>query len=179
MMMAGAFMFWKTLSLVTNSPSPIVVVLSGSMEPAFQRGDVLFLWNREKYNEVGDIVVYNLDQRDIPIVHRVLREHKVIPTDKEISQHELKKKTKKSRKFRNSVLKPSQKLLTKGDNNPSDDLPLYGPKKMYLDRDEDVIGSVKLYIPKVGYITIFITENIYFKYLLIGCICLSSLFSNE
>ena len=30
----------------TNPPSPIVVVLSGSMEPAFQRGDILFLWNR-------------------------------------------------------------------------------------------------------------------------------------
>lgn len=32
-----------SLSVVTDSPSPIVVVLSGSMEPAFQRGDLLFL----------------------------------------------------------------------------------------------------------------------------------------
>lgn len=33
----------SSLSVVTDSPSPIVVVLSGSMEPAFQRGDLLFL----------------------------------------------------------------------------------------------------------------------------------------
>ena len=39
-------MLWKGLSVATDSPSPIVVVLSGSMEPAFQRGDLLFLWNR-------------------------------------------------------------------------------------------------------------------------------------
>ena len=30
---------------VTLSESPVVVVLSGSMEPAFQRGDILFLNN--------------------------------------------------------------------------------------------------------------------------------------
>jgi signal peptidase len=30
--------------VMTHSESPVVVVLSGSMEPAFQRGDILFLW---------------------------------------------------------------------------------------------------------------------------------------
>lgn len=46
LILSTAFMLWKGLSVATNSPSPIVVVLSGSMEPAFQRGDLLFLWNR-------------------------------------------------------------------------------------------------------------------------------------
>jgi len=66
---------WKGLSVVTDSPSPIVVVLSGSMEPAFQRGDLLFLWNRNILSEtsVGEIVVYNVKDKDIPIVHRVVR----------------------------------------------------------------------------------------------------------
>ena len=77
---------------------PIVVVLSGSMEPAFQRGDILFLWNRDHQQKVGDIVVYEIDGKSIPIVHRVLREH-----------HNLEK----------------QLLLTKGDNNAVDDLSLY------------------------------------------------------
>jgi signal peptidase len=36
-------MIWKSLMLITQSESPIVVVLSGSMEPAYQRGDILFL----------------------------------------------------------------------------------------------------------------------------------------
>lgn len=80
-------MLWKALSVATNSPSPIVVVLSGSMEPAFQRGDLLFLWNRDELGwgmgtggrdggiQVGEVVVYNVRGKDIPIVHRVVRRY--------------------------------------------------------------------------------------------------------
>lgn len=66
---------WKGLSIATDSPSPIVVVLSGSMEPAFQRGDLLLLWNRNLFREtdVGEVVVYNVQDKAIPIVHRVVR----------------------------------------------------------------------------------------------------------
>lgn len=53
-------MIWKSLSVLSASSSPIVVVLSGSMEPAFQRGDLLFLWNRAPRAEIGEIVVYNV-----------------------------------------------------------------------------------------------------------------------
>lgn len=73
LVLSTAFMMWKALSVATNSSSPIVVVLSGSMEPAFQRGDLLFLWNRSPRAEVGEIVVYNVKGKDIPIVHRVMR----------------------------------------------------------------------------------------------------------
>lgn len=66
-------MLWKGLSVASASSSPIVVVLSGSMEPAFQRGDLLFLWNRSPRAEVGEVVVYNVRGKDIPIVHRVVR----------------------------------------------------------------------------------------------------------
>ncbi len=59
--------------LISNSESPVVVVLSGSMEPAFRRGDVLFLWMQSEHFAVGDIVVFKIDQREIPIVHRVHR----------------------------------------------------------------------------------------------------------
>jgi hypothetical protein len=73
LVLSTAFMLWKTLSVIADSPSPIVVVLSGSMEPAFQRGDLLFLWNRDRRAEIGEIVVYNVKGKDIPIVHRVVR----------------------------------------------------------------------------------------------------------
>lgn len=73
LVLSTAFMLWKALSIFTASSSPIVVVLSGSMEPAFQRGDLLFLWNRSPRAEVGEIVVYNVKGKDIPIVHRVVR----------------------------------------------------------------------------------------------------------
>jgi signal peptidase I len=75
LVLSTAFMLWKSLSVISDSPSPIVVVLSGSMEPAFQRGDLLFLWNRGKAAEVGEIVVYNVRGKDIPIVHRVVRSY--------------------------------------------------------------------------------------------------------
>ena len=45
MIVFSALMIWKGLMFLTKSESPVVVVLSGSMEPAFQRGDILFLNN--------------------------------------------------------------------------------------------------------------------------------------
>lgn len=51
-------------------------IFSGSMEPAFHRGDLLFLTNhRDDPVRVGDIVVFKVEGRDIPIVHRVLKVH--------------------------------------------------------------------------------------------------------
>lgn len=73
LVLSTAFMMWKGLSIFSASDSPIVVVLSGSMEPAFQRGDLLFLWNRSPRADIGEIVVYNVRGKDIPIVHRVVR----------------------------------------------------------------------------------------------------------
>lgn len=149
---SSAFMLWKTLSVVANLHSPIVVVLSGSMEPAFQRGDILFLWNRDQRQKVGDIVVYEIEGKSIPIVHRVLREH-----------HNLEK----------------QLLLTKGDNNAVDDLSLYAKKQSYLNQKNDLVGTVKAYLPFIGYITILISENQYFKFGLLGLLGISSLISGE
>ena len=46
------------------------------MEPAFQRGDLLFLTNnRQDPIRVGEIVVFKIEGREIPIVHRVLKVH--------------------------------------------------------------------------------------------------------
>jgi signal peptidase I len=81
LVLSTAFMMWKSLSVLADSPSPIGVVLSGSMEPAFQRGDLLFLWNRDIKAEVGEIVVYNVKDKDIPIVHRVVRSYAPAPNE--------------------------------------------------------------------------------------------------
>jgi signal peptidase I len=55
------------------------------MEPAFYRGDLLFLTNpvHEKYH-TGDITVYKVPGADIPIVHRVLETHD-IPAKRKVS----------------------------------------------------------------------------------------------
>jgi signal peptidase len=119
-MVTSAFSLWKALSLYTDSPSPVVVVLSGSMEPIFHRGDLLVLSNRKKAVDVGDVVVYNVKGRDIPIVHRVIKQHW---TD-----------------FKGTE---KQFLLTKGDNNPADDIELYARGQTFLDRKEEIIGLVE------------------------------------
>ncbi|KAH8024439.1 hypothetical protein HPB51_022948 [Rhipicephalus microplus] len=117
MIVSSALMIWKGLMVVTGSGSPIVVVLSGSMEPAFHRGDLLFLTNyKEDPIRVGDIVVFKVEGRDIPIVHRVLKLHE---------------------KADGSV-----KILTKGDNNSVDDRGLYAPGQMWLDK-KDIVGRAR------------------------------------
>ncbi|EHA49440.1 Signal peptidase complex catalytic subunit [Pyricularia oryzae] len=153
LILSTAFMMWKGLSVATDSPSPIVVVLSGSMEPAFQRGDLLFLWNRNIVQEtdVGEIVVYNVKGKDIPIVHRIVR------------------------KFGAG---PKAKLLTKGDNNAADDTELYAKDQDYLER-KDIIGSVVAYIPFVGYVTIMLSEHPWMKTAMLGIMGLMVVLQRE
>jgi signal peptidase len=74
-------MSWKTLVLLSGSESPVVVVLSGSMEPAFYRGDILFLKMGADPFRTGEVVVYSLQKKDTPIVHRVIQVHDQPPSD--------------------------------------------------------------------------------------------------
>lgn len=68
-----AFILWRLLCLLTNSPHPIVVVISESMAPAFHRGDILFLSNRKPLVEVGDVPVVWFKGDPLPMVHRAVR----------------------------------------------------------------------------------------------------------
>jgi signal peptidase len=46
------------------------------MEPAFYRGDLLLLTNyHDEPIRTGDIIVFRIKDRDIPIVHRVIKVH--------------------------------------------------------------------------------------------------------
>jgi signal peptidase len=61
MIVGSALMIWKTLMVITNTECPVVVVLSGSMEPAYCRGDILFLsFFEAEPLHTGDVVVYKL-----------------------------------------------------------------------------------------------------------------------
>jgi len=161
---ASGLMIWKGLGLITNSESPIVVVLSGSMEPAFYRGDILFLTNppSERY-KTGDITVYKIPGADIPIVHRVLETHD-IPL-----------------KARNSKSKigpaADQLLLTKGDNNDADDVQLYQGLD-WLER-KHIVGTVRGFLPYVGYVTIAMNDFPQLKYALLGGMGLLALVQRE
>ena len=73
------FYIIKFLYIILNffTPSSFSsLFFSGSMEPAFHRGDLLFLTNPvDEPIRVGEIVVFKVEGRDIPIVHRVLKVH--------------------------------------------------------------------------------------------------------
>ena len=178
-------MLWKTLSVITDSPSPIVVVLSGSMEPAFQRGDLLFLWNRDTRAEIGEIVVYNVKGKDIPIVHRVVRSF-VPPAAMEAGDKYAAHRNPDARIVKTNmkcrsgtIYHPSPKLLTKGDNNQADDTELYARGQSYLDRKEAIIGSVRGYVPAVGYVTIMLSEHPWLKTVMLGIMGLMVVLQRE
>jgi len=170
---ASGLMIWKGLGIITNSESPIVVVLSGSMEPAFYRGDLLFLTNppTERY-QTGDITVYKIPGADIPIVHRVLETHDVSPKPK---------KTKASQKNGSEESAQTavahQRLLTKGDNNYVDDIELYQGLE-WLER-KHIVGKVRGFLPYVGYVTIAMNDFPQLKYALLGGLGLLALIQRE
>jgi signal peptidase len=141
------------------------------MEPAFQRGDLLFLWNRDQQAEVGEIVVYNVKGKDIPIVHRVVRSYKplaaaTVGAEYERSFDAVQTHTDIFSSGKMSASSPQ--LLTKGDNNIADDTELYAHNQSYLDRKEDIIGSVRGYVPGVGYVTIMLSEHPWLKTVMLG-----------
>ncbi|KAI1714181.1 peptidase s24-like domain-containing protein [Ditylenchus destructor] len=149
---SSASLFWKALATWTGVAMPSTVVLSGSMKPAFYRGDVLFITNDPKRElQVGDIVVFKLSNKNVPIVHRIIK------------------------LFQSGE---SVKFLTKGDNNRVDDTSLYPEGKRWLTR-EDVIGVAKGYIPYAGYVTILLHENHKLRYIVIGIFALSVLLYRE
>ncbi|XP_053695582.1 signal peptidase complex catalytic subunit SEC11A [Sabethes cyaneus] len=152
MIVSSALMIWKGLMVVTGSESPIVVVLSGSMEPAFHRGDLLFLTNQEEPVRVGEIVVFKIEGRDIPIVHRVIKLHE---------------------KNNGTV-----KFLTKGDNNSVDDRGLYAPGQLWLTK-KDIVGRARGFLPYVGMITIYMNEYPNLKYGILGLLALYVLLHRE
>ncbi|KRH94882.1 Signal peptidase I [Pseudoloma neurophilia] len=67
----STYMLWKAIGLFLNNDSPIVVVLSESMEPGFKRGDILFL--KPKEWDIGDMTVFQINKNEIPIVHRAIK----------------------------------------------------------------------------------------------------------
>jgi signal peptidase len=100
---------------------------------------------------VGEVVVFKIPSRDIPIVHRVLEVH-----------------------TREDGV---QQILTKGDNNDSFDRPLYDGRT-WITR-EQILGRVRGFLPYLGHITILLTEFPTLKILMLGMMGMFVLISND
>ena len=113
------------------------VVVSGSMEPVFYRGDVVVIEKTDflGINEInpndlkiGDIVIYRATWFPEPVIHRI------IATETDING--------------------TPYYVTKGDNNPvQDPAPVYHDQVM---AKVITLGNTPFVIPKVGYITLWI-----------------------
>lgn len=113
------------------------VVVSGSMEPVFYRGDIVVVENAnflgisefDKTNlKVGDIVIYNAKWFPEPVIHRIIGVNKDANGNKYYT--------------------------IKGDNNPVAD-----PENVYPQQITGkvfTINNVAIYIPKLGYVTLIV-----------------------
>eukprot|EP01156_Anaeramoeba_ignava_P004075 Anaeramoba_ignava/a226754_25.p1 GENE.a226754_25~~a226754_25.p1 ORF type:complete len:185 (+),score=38.05 a226754_25:270-824(+) len=129
---------WELLKLLMQTEGPVVVVMSGSMEPGFSRGDILFISNRNHHYKSGQIVVFKTTQQNIPVVHRIIS----VFTD----------------------ANGKEKILTKGDFNKYPDQSLYDHKNgQYFLEQEHIHGVIWGYIPKIGSLSLLANEKNYFK----------------
>jgi len=112
------------------------VVVSGSMEPTFYRGDIVATVNTNTYGiqefnpetdvNVGDVVVYDATWYPEPVIHRVVDVQ---------------------------MINGSKYFVIKGDNNKQQDPYLVQPNQI---RSKVInLGKNLLIIPKIGYITLF------------------------
>ncbi|KKM79628.1 hypothetical protein LCGC14_1348050 [marine sediment metagenome] len=133
---SGAFIIYFVMQIALNTKTPMVVVVSGSMEPNLHKGDLLFLRGMEPANikngsiagKEGDIIVF--DARGLwshapnePIVHRVI-----------------------SKRYDNGWF-----FLTKGDANSNHDAAEVPETR--------ILGVVVGRIPYIGWIKILLTDS--------------------
>lgn len=105
---------------------PYRVISSGSMEPVYYQGDVVFIKKVDPYQlVVGDIIVFNADGGGIPIVHRIIE-----------------------------IVEEGDTLyfVTKGDSNSFQDT-YYHPLKGVP--ESEIVGKPVFKIPKVGWLSIW------------------------
>lgn len=147
------------------------------MEPAFQRGDILFLTNQDDPIRAGEIVVFKIKDRDIPIVHRVMKVHE--KADGTVSAKRYCSNFSCSNPpLIGFALQPQVEVLTKGDNNRVDDRGLYAPGQLWLQR-EDILGRAKGTLRYLGMVTIILNDYPVLKYVLIGIMGLFVLTNKE
>ena len=124
------------LIIVLIAAQHLNVVVSGSMEPAFYRGDIVLIQKADflgihEFNvddiKVGDVVVYNAEWFEQPVIHRVIDIVDINGTTM---------------------------YKIKGDNNKAPD-PYYVNKSQIVSK---VVtwGDNLVVIPKIGYLSLWL-----------------------
>ncbi len=124
------------LVIVLIAAQHLNVVVSGSMEPAFYRGDIVLVEKADflgihEFNpedvQVGDVVVYDAAWFDQPVIHRIIG---------------------------TADINGSTMYVIKGDNNDSPD-PYYVSKDQIQEKVV-TLGDNLVVIPKIGYLSLWL-----------------------
>lgn len=124
------------LIIVLIAAQHLNVVVSGSMEPAFYRGDIVLIQKADFFGihefnvddvEVGDVVVYDAKWFNQPVIHRVIN-----ITD----------------------INGTTMYMIKGDNNDAPD-PYYVTKNQ-IQSKVVTFGDNLVVIPKIGYLSLWL-----------------------
>ncbi|KAH9386465.1 signal peptidase I [Nematocida major] len=168
-LLSSSYMMWMLVALVCNSSAPVVVVLSESMHPGFNRGDILLLANRRSEYYSGDICVFELSKGEIPIVHRVVEKRyskkELVPTENP-----------------NSTKYPNAnhfEYMTKGDNNQVNDAFLYRQAGCSYINRKHLNNIVYAAVPLVGMVTIWAGTWAGLKYIVIGILFMDVVFTRD
>ena len=124
------------LIIVLIAAQHLNVVVSGSMEPAFYRGDIVLVEKADflginEFNasdvKVGDVVVYDAAWYDQPVIHRIIN---IID------------------------INGTTMYVIKGDNNDSPD-PYYVTSSQIKEKVVTVDDNLVV-IPKIGYLSLWL-----------------------
>ena len=124
------------LVIVLIAAQHLNVVVSGSMEPSFYRGDIVLIQKADFFGihefdvddiKPGDVVVYDAKWFNQPVIHRVINVTEINGTTM---------------------------YLIKGDNNDSPD-PYYVTKDQIQSRVV-TFGDSLIVIPKIGYLSLWL-----------------------
>lgn len=136
-----AFGIIQTTGAITDTEKPVVTVVSCSMYPEYNVGDIIIVEGVE-YEEIeeGDVIVFDAEspQTDIPIIHRVIiKRDSSLETqgDNTRGQHEFEKNITADQIYGKAALRIPRvglvKILT------MDILGLSGDKPLVLDNTPD------------------------------------------
>ena len=124
------------LVIVLVASQHLNVVVSGSMEPAFYRGDIVLVEKSDFFGihefnpedvKVGDVVVYDAAWFDQPVIHRIINITEINGT---------------------------KLYVIKGDNNNNPD-PFYVTSEQIKERVVTV-GDNLFILPKIGYLSLWL-----------------------
>lgn len=126
---------WFGLITSLGTSTPFFVVSSGSMLPTLRVGDIIVIRGGESISDlkIGEVIVFKQPQNaDRVIVHRI---------------------------FRIDQIGGETGIITKGDNNPSQD--------GWTVRQQHFLGKVLFHVPYVGYAAIWLSPPLNYALMII------------